>query len=50
MDEALERNGNGRGQERRGWTRLGFGGLVDRADEGESGTSWENSTDMNTLP
>lgn len=34
MDEALERNGNGRGQERRTWTRLGFGGLVDRADGG----------------
>ena len=34
MDEALERNGNGRGQERRSWTRLGFGGLVDRADGG----------------
>lgn len=31
MDEALERR-NGRGQERRSWTRLGFGGLVDRAD------------------
>ena len=34
MDEALERSGNGRGQERRSWTRLGFGGLVYRADGG----------------